>query len=191
MMNVVLAVLVLTLSFGVVPVSAAETAPVSGTYEVLGASRSKQATLDQKLALLPDGVLEKLQEAGWTIQMSNPTQIGQIIGAPGYYAGITVENQKVIFLSNAVDDAEWCVIHELGHAVAFETRRPDLDDTFRAVMAAESQFAQLENSAYMKRDPMEYWGECFKMRFENPAALANCPQTVAYIDSVVAQFVAD
>ena len=161
---------------------------------VNGASAQKAAVLNQRIAMLPPGVVENLQESGWTIQMSNPTQIGTIIGVGGYYAGITVENQKTVYLSNNVDDAEWCILHELGHAVDIDVLhragwQPSLSPQFAAIFAAEAKNARFpESQAYMTSNQLEYFGESFKCYFENPAALANCPQTKNYIGGIVAGY---
>ncbi len=97
-------------------------------------------------------------------------------------------NHYTIYLGSKEDYIEQSLVHEFGHYLDHAAGEISQDPNFSYLMLTEGVAAGLDS--YYTNTPGEYFAQMFQEIMLNPTGTVaqSCPQTVAYINYVVATF---
>ncbi len=123
---------------------------------------SRLNTLNNKLSIIPDELINSFRNNGWKIIVTN-RDIGQFLfdGAKGVCAGTTTEN-NTIYIANTDHAVNTAPVHEFGHYMDFViTGTSDREDFYNIYTSEETK---LKSAFGFNRSDvgnvMEYYASC-------------------------------
>ena len=144
--------------------------------------------LEAELDLLPDGLLEYLYDNGWKIELTD-MNLSEEYDYPMSICGITLYDEKQIYITDGTYYIRRVTLHEVGHAFAYESGKVDLTREFKEIYNEEKDnFVDCTSigDGHETSDVQEYFASVFQNMFLDYEETYNSvPETVNYIESIV------
>ena len=142
---------------------------------------------------LPENIKTKLLENGWNIYITDENL------AEKYYAntyekiaGVTVYDEKNIYIEARSGAIKNSIYHEVGHAIDSEHGFTSQNEDFNEIYENEQEnFVEVgnEESNYGTSSNLEYFAETFNQIMLYPeSAKENVPESYEYIENLVNEF---
>ncbi len=149
--------------------------------------------LNSTYRLSPVSVRQTFEQTGWELRLTDNSVLNFFYGSDmGDTAGITIFEDKTIYLSDKGTYAQAALNHELGHffdyvyGLMFDGM-PSQSDDFAYIFSQEAYVDDYFQS-YTVTSEEEYFAQCYKYYCENPKALTARPLTYSYMMSIIRNF---
>lgn len=162
--------------------------PVEEPVEEYVYEPTTEELLEAELDLLPDGLLEYLYDNGWEIELTD-MNLSEEFDYPMSICGITLYDEKRIYITDGTYYIRRVTLHEVGHAFAYESGKMDLTKEFKEIYNEEKDnFVDCTSigDGHETSDVREYFASVFQNMFLDYEETYNSvPETVNYIESIV------
>lgn len=141
----------------------------------------------EKLELLPQKIIETLNDNGWMVILT-PRNLEDVYeSGVQNTVGLTIYYHSRIYLQNNEFSIDYCTIHEIGHALDFINNFISSDEDWKLIYETEAKDSGLDS--YFTSSSSEYFSEMFQSYFINPELMKeNAPLSYEYMDKFVASF---
>jgi len=158
------------------------------------ASSTRKLTVEERfeleLSLVPAEQIKFLKSKGWKIELTSE-DLAKKYGYSDKICGITVYNDKVIYISAYEYAIRRSTIHEIGHAIAASLGWVEETEEFIEIFEAEKeQFTDCCSigDGHEISDKYEYFASVYQnMILDYEATKAEVPRTVAYIEDCLSR----
>lgn len=144
-----------------------------------------QEEFDDELALIPVHHLRFLKENGWTIEMT-AKDLAAEYDYSSYICGITLYQEKIVYISATDYAIRRSTIHEVGHAIACQLGFVELSREFKEIYEDEKDFftdCTSVGDGHETYNVYEYFASVYQnMILDYDETQAEIPRTVAYIE---------
>lgn len=138
-----------------------------------------------ELALIPESHLAFLKERGWKFELTTK-DLAEEYDYPNYICGITLYEEKIIY----IDADEWAIrrstIHEVGHAIGFELGWVESGEEFREIYEDEKDYfsdCTAVGDGHEISNVYEYFASVYQnMILDYDDTKSEVPRTVEYIE---------
>lgn len=145
------------------------------------------------LEKVPENIKEKLENEGWNIHITNKN-LADEFKVEGYdkISGLTVYEEKNIYVEARSTAIKSSLIHEIGHAIdsssGFISQNNDFNDIYKN---EQNSFVESgnEDSSYGTTSNIEYFAESFNQFIQYPQQQnENTPETFKYMENLVENY---
>ena len=144
-----------------------------------------QQEFDEELALIPAHHIRFLKENGWTIEMTTKDLAAEY-DYSSYICGITLYQEKIVYISATEYAIRRSTIHEVGHAIACQLGFVELTKEFKEIYEDEKDYFTDCTSAgdgHETYSVYEYFASVYQnMILDYDETQDEIPRTVAYIE---------
>lgn len=139
------------------------------------------------LRMLPQKILETLNEEGWMLIIT-PRNLEDVYeSGVSNTVGLTIYYQARIYIQNDSFSISYCTIHEVGHALDFIHNFISYDNDWKQIFEEEACDSGL--SSYFTSSVSEYFAESFQLFYLEPEQLLkSAPNTYSFIQTFVKQY---
>lgn len=155
-------------------------------FEFEGEISNESIEIAQKYYFkIPENFRNKFKENGWKIIISNEDLNEKYYESIIPIAGLTIYDDKIIYLGNYGIHLSEAVIHEFGHYFDFINGRISNSEEFLNLFDKEKNNLYFLNNTLKnnaKKQSSEFFAECFQQYFNRPELLKNaCPDTYQFL----------
>ena len=141
---------------------------------------------DEEISNVPNEQLQFIYDNGWTFNITDEN-FGSYYGYTVSICGLTVYDEKTIYIRDNERAIHRSVIHELGHALDYEFNWASETDEFNEIFEREKyNFNDCVSigDGHEISDVNEYWASVYQNMILNyDATYEDIPETVEYIES--------
>ncbi len=121
--------------------------------------------------IIPDNIKQLLTDNGWKITVSG-TDLSPRFGFDFKISGITLYDEKIIYIDKRKKDVNHALIHEIGHAIDIINDWPSLSDEFSEIFKTEKDdFNKCDTESigdgHHTSSAVEYFASVFHQIFVN------------------------
>jgi len=157
----------------------------SDQYEVSFYEYSTEDCFQDELSLIPDWHYDLLIENGWSFILTD-IDLADEYGYDVSIAGLTLYDEKIIYVADRMSAIERATIHEAGHALSYEYGRLDLSQEFIDIYNLEKyNFNDITSigDGHEIESSTEYFASVYQNMVLNYTETYNdVPLTVEYIE---------
>lgn len=148
---------------------------------------------DGLLGRVPSSVLNAFQQDGWSIYVTDSDLDNRYYdGAYGKLAGITVYNNKSIYVEDSKNDINSALAHEFGHYVDSKSGFPSSTQQFMDIYN-EEKYTFVDSTScgdgHEYSDPQEFFASVFSEAMINPEGCqSTAPKAYAFVCDMLNSF---